>query len=104
MIYIFNIYYQEVTKNIIWENSIPKSIEEDELDKELAEELEQIQLPDDMETSSNKRALEEVEEMLVGTFATSAYRLSSKKSYNREKMDTSDEESTQELQSSLVPE
>ena len=57
-------------------------------------------MPDNIEVSSNKRVLEEVEEMPVGTFITIAYRISSKKSCNGERMDTSDRESTQESQSS----
>ena len=34
IIYIFDAYHQEVARDIIWENRIPKSIKEDKLDKE----------------------------------------------------------------------
>ena len=66
------------------------------------EELEWIQLVNKMEVSSNKRVLEKVEEMSVGTFATAAYEISLKKPYNRKMMDTFNRESTQEPQSSSV--
>ena len=72
-----------------------------ELDKDLAEELDQIQLPKDLEDSSNKRALEEIKEISVGTFATIAYGILSKKACNSDKIDTSDN-STREPVSSLV--
>ena len=55
-----------------------------------------------MEGISNKRVLDEVEKISVGTFATIAYGIFSKKACNREKMDTSNEESTWEPQSSSV--
>ena len=42
ILYIFDTYYQEITKDIIWEKGIPKSLEEDELDKDLAEQLEWV--------------------------------------------------------------
>ena len=35
--------------------------------------------------ASNKRSLEEVEEMSVDTFATAAYRITIKKAYNNDK-------------------
>ena len=69
-------------KDIIWENDIPKSKEEDELDKDLAEELEWIQLPDELEGILNKRTLEEIDEISVDTFATDTYGISPKKVYN----------------------
>ena len=37
-----------------------------------------------MERVSNKCTLEEIEEMSVGTFVAEAYRIASKKAYNRD--------------------
>ena len=39
ILHIFDIYYQEMVRDIIWEEGIPKSREKEELDKNLAEEL-----------------------------------------------------------------
>ena len=80
----------------------PKNLEKVELDKDLEEELDQIQLPENLDGNSNKRALEEIEVMSIGTFATAAYRVSSKKVYNDNRMDISKEESTWGPESSLV--
>ena len=51
----------------------------------MAEQLEWIQLLEEIEDSFNKQAIKEIEEMSVRTFATVAYRITSKKVYNREK-------------------
>ena len=63
--------------------SIPKSKEEDELDKDLAKQLEWIQLPEDLESSSNKHAIDKIEEMSVRTFTTDPYGITTKKVCSR---------------------
>ena len=73
-----------MVKDIIWEDRIPKSKEEDKLDKDLADQLEWIQLPEELEEASNKCFLEEIEEISVRTFATVAYGIIAKKACNRE--------------------
>ena len=85
-----------MAKDVIWENRIPKSKEEDELDKDLVEQLEWIQLPEDLDGNSNKRTLEEIEEMSVGTFATEAYRITTKKACNSNKKDNLQHQSARE--------
>ena len=92
-----------MAKDIIWEDGILKSKEEDELDKDLAEQLEWIQLPEEIEGALNKRTLEEIEEMLVRTFTIEAYRITSKKTYNRDFNNMLQVESTQDPQRSLAP-
>ena len=69
----------------------------------MEEELDWIQLPEDLDRNSNKRALEEIKVISVGTFATAAYRVSPKKVCNDDRMNISEEESTWEPESSLVP-
>ena len=84
VLHIFDLYYQDLAKEVIWENGIPMNKEEKELNNNLNEQLnwvELIKLEDDLVTS-NKRSLEEVEEMSVNTFATATYSLSSKKACN----------------------
>ena len=84
VLHIFNPYYQDLAKEVIWENGIPMNKEEKELNDNLDEQLdwvELIKLEDDL-AASNKRSLEEVEEMSVNTFATATYSLSSKKACN----------------------
>ena len=66
------------------EDGIPKCKEQDELDKYLADQLKQIQLLEELEGVSNKRSLEKIEEILVGTFATAMHSIIAKKVYNGE--------------------
>ena len=103
ILYIFYAYHQEVARDIIQEEGIPKSCEEVKLDKDLAIELDWIQLPEELEGSSNKRALEEIEEISVGLFATAAYGFILKKACNNDMMNTLEDESAWGSQSSLVP-
>ena len=70
---------------------MPKSKEELELDNDLVEELDWIQLPEDLEGSSNKRSLNKIKEILAGTFATIAYRIITKKVCNGSKIDASND-------------
>ena len=60
-------------------------------------------MPNKLEGLLNKRALEEVEEMSVRTFATAAYGIASKKACNGKQMDIFKKESTREPQSSSAP-
>ena len=53
-------------------------------------------MPEEIEGLSNKRALDEIEEISVGTFVTAAYRIISKKVCNSDKNDTLQVESTRE--------
>ena len=63
------------------------------MDKDLTEELNWIQLPKDLEGSSNKKALKEIKEILVGIFATAADRITTKKACNGDKIDISEDKS-----------
>ena len=69
------------------------------MDKDLTEELNWIQLPKDLEGSSNKKALKEIKEILVGIFTTIVYRISSKKVY---KIDTSANSAEERASSSVL--
>ena len=80
----------------MWEDGIPKSKEKDELDKNLAEQLEWIQLLDELNRSSNKHALDEIEEISVGTFATEAHGITTKKACNGNQKDILQHQSAQE--------
>ena len=57
-------------KDIIQDNKNPKRKEEDELDKDLAKQLEWIQLLEELDRASHKRTLNKIEEISVSTFAT----------------------------------
>ena len=103
ILHVFDAYHQEMAKDVLWEDGIPKSKEEDELDKDLAEQLEWIQLPEDLDSSSNKHAINEIKEMSVRTFATDAYGITTKKVCSGNAKDNLQQQSTQELKSSLVP-
>ena len=81
----------------------PKSKEEDELDKDLADQLEWIQLPEELEEASNKRSLEEIEEILVGTFATAAYSIIAKKACNGDYNNMTQVKSARDPERSLAP-
>ena len=59
---------------------------------------------EEIEGLSNKRALDEIEEMSVGTFVTVACEITSKKVCNGDKNDTLQVESIQGAQSPLAPE
>ena len=56
--------------------------------------MEWIQLPEEIEGALNKYALEEIEEMSVGTFAMEAYGITSKKACSSEKAGYSTNQST----------
>ena len=73
------------------------------MDKDLAEELDWIQLPDELESLFNKWVFYKVDETLVDTFATTAYGITSKKAYNSINMDISEDKSAWEPLSSSVP-
>ena len=92
-----------MAKDMLWEDGIPKSKEEDELDKNLAEQLEWIQLPEYLDSLSNKCAINEIEEMSIRTFATDAYGITIKKAYSGNAKDNLQQQSIQEPESSLVP-
>ena len=72
------------------------------MDKDLAEQLELIELPEEMKGSSNKRALDEIKVMLVRIFAITAYGIILKKACNGEMNDTLQVESAWEPQSFSV--
>ena len=72
------------------------------MDKDLTEELNWIQLPKDLEVSSNKKALKEIKEILVWIFTTIVYRISSKKVYNSDKIDTSANSAEERTSSSVL--
>jgi len=55
-----------------------------------------------LDRNSNKRALEEIKVISVGTFATSAFEVLPRKVYNNDRMDISKEESAQEPESFSV--
>ena len=69
------------------EDSIPKSKGEDQLDKNLAEQLEWIQLPEELDSLSNKYALDENKEISIGTFTMTAYSITTKKAYSSNQKD-----------------
>ena len=60
---------------MIQKDRVPRIKEKDELAKNLEVQLDQVELEDDLSTTSNKRSIKEVNEMSVDTFATVAQRI-----------------------------
>ena len=52
---------------------MPRSIEEEEVANNLEVQLDWVELEDNTSTISNKRSIEEVDEISVNTFVTAAY-------------------------------
>ena len=64
-----------------------KSKEEDQLNKNIAKQLEQIQLLEELDSSMNKCALDKSKEMSVETFTTKAHGITTKKGCNSNEKD-----------------
>ena len=60
---------------MIWKDGVLKRKEEEELAKNLEVQLDWVKLEDNLLTTSNKRSIEEVNEISVDTFVTVAYRI-----------------------------
>ena len=78
IIYIFDLHYKELAKDIIQDkDSIPKHKEEQKLDNKLDEKLNYVKLIeiDNNKNNSIKYSLEEVDKILINTFAIAIFSL-----------------------------
>ena len=89
---------------MIWKNGLPRSTEEDELERDLQEKLDWIEIEEE-ESSSFKRKLEELDELSGGAFVTQAHGSANKKSCSDSSNESSnDQHSTRESSNSSAPE
>ena len=104
VIHMFDARTQDAARDVVQKNGVRRSIEEDELERDLQDKLDSIEIEEE-ESPSFKRRSQEVDELSVGTFVTQELGSANKKSCSESSKESSNDQcSARESSNSSAPE